>query len=92
MKVFAIYDSKACAYLLPFFSPNRAVAMRSFTRAVSDEQSDFHRFAGDYTLFELGEYDEDQGIISMNENGLQIVAMASEILARLGLLGSEVTK
>lgn len=83
MKVYAIFDSKACAYLVPFFCPNRAVAMRSFTRAVMDEESDFHRFAGDYTLFELGEWDQDHGQISMYESGIERVAMASEVLAQM---------
>lgn len=61
VKIFAIYDSKARAFLQPFFSPNAAVALRSFERAVNDERSDFHVFAGDYELFELGEFNDHSG-------------------------------
>ncbi len=60
-KIFCVFDSKAEAFLQPFFSVNRAVALRSFTQACQDSQSDFHRFAGDYTLFEIGEWSAAEG-------------------------------
>lgn len=60
-KIFSIYDSKAAHYLNPFFAPNAAVALRMFERAVNEENTDFHRFAGDYTLFEIGEFRMDTG-------------------------------
>lgn len=63
MFVFCIFDSKADAYLLPFFSRNRGVALRQFMSAVQDEGSDFHRYAGDYTLFEIGTWDDNEGLI-----------------------------
>lgn len=61
MKVYSVFDSKATAFLQPFFAVNRAVALRSFARAVNEEGSDFHLYAGDYTLFELGEWDQMSG-------------------------------
>ncbi len=61
LKVFSIYDSKAESFLQPFFCPNRAVAVRSFTTAAQDARSDFHRYAGDYTLFEIGDFDLEKG-------------------------------
>jgi len=60
-KVFSIFDSKAAAFLQPFFSPTAATAVRSFERSAQDEASDFNRYAGDYTLFEIGEWDQSQG-------------------------------
>ena len=63
MRIFAIYDSKAEAYLQPFFSPTKATAIRSFTQAANDEKTDFYRFAEDYTLFEIGEWDPVGGEI-----------------------------
>lgn len=62
-KVFSIYDSKAKAWLQPFFATNAAVAVRMFERAVNDTSSDFNRFAGDYTLFEVGSWSEDDGVL-----------------------------
>jgi len=67
MKIFSIYDSKAEAYLQPFFAPTKAYAIRQFTQAANDESADFHKFAADYTLFELGSWDEQTGTIAPNE-------------------------
>lgn len=61
LKVFSVYDSKAKAFLQPFFCVNAAVAVRSFESAVNDQRHDFHRYAGDYTLFEIGEFHESEG-------------------------------
>ncbi len=70
MFVFSIFDSKADAYLLPFFSRNRGVALRQFMSAVQDESSDFHRYAGDYTLFEIGTWDDSEGVLT--EHGAKV--------------------
>lgn len=61
IRVYSIFDSKAIAFLQPFFCVNNAVAIRNFTKAVQDERSDFHRFAPDYTLFCIGEWDQFTG-------------------------------
>lgn len=59
--MFTIYDSKAEAYLQPIFALATGAAIRSFEAAANDEQHDFHRFAGDYTLFEIGDFDQHTG-------------------------------
>jgi len=60
-KVFSVYDSKAKAWLPPFVSPNAAVAIRSFEAAANTAQHEFHRFAADFVLFEVGAWDESRG-------------------------------
>ncbi|AXL15407.1 nonstructural protein [Microviridae sp.] len=67
MQVFSIYDSKAEAYLPPFLAPAPGVALRIVTNAASDPKSDFHRYGDDYTLFHIGEWDADQGVVNMSE-------------------------
>lgn len=67
LKVFSVFDSKAKAYLQPFQAVNSAVALRSFEAAVNDERHDFHRFASDYTLFELGYFDDSTGMIECHD-------------------------
>lgn len=79
-KIFTIYDSKAAAYLQPFFSVNSAVAIRSFTTAANDVQHDFNRYAADYTLFAIGEFDPNSGNINLYETK-QNLGMASEFIA-----------
>ncbi len=59
LKVFSIHDSKAEAFIQPFYSQTTGTAVRSFEQACNDANSDFHKFAGDYTLFELGEFDQN---------------------------------
>ncbi len=78
--VYSVFDSKVGAFLLPFFSRNRAVALRSFTTAVQDGSSDFHRYAGDYTLFEIGEWEPEKGVYTPLEAKLNL-GLASQFLA-----------
>ena len=58
LKVYTVYDTKAEAYLQPFFSQSKGVAIRSFQEAVRDEKSNISKYPEDFTLFELGEYDD----------------------------------
>lgn len=61
VKIFAVYDSKAKAFLQPFFSVNSATAIRSFESAANDERHDFSKYAGDFSLFEIGYFDDAEG-------------------------------
>lgn len=65
MKIFSVYDSKAEAFINPTFFPTTAMAVRMFEAAANNPEHDFHRFGGDYTLFELGEWEEKTGEILM---------------------------
>lgn len=65
LKLFSIFDSKANAYMNPFIQATAPAAMRSFGAACCDSNSEFHKFAEDFTLFELGEWDEHTGSILM---------------------------
>lgn len=73
MKIFSIKDSKAEAYLLPIFAPTIGVAIRMFQKATNDPTTDFHNYAGDYTLFEIGKWDELTGRIESNEVNKNII-------------------
>lgn len=61
MKIFSVYDSKAEAFLPPFFSTTTAVGTRQFEAAANSIDHQFNRFGGDFTLFELGTYDDRTG-------------------------------
>lgn len=56
-KIFAIYDSKAEAYLPFFVLPSKGEAIRALTELVNDDKHQFGKHAEDYTLFELGSWD-----------------------------------
>lgn len=78
LKVFSVYDSKAEAYLQPFFMPSRGSAIRAFTDSVNDPQTGFHKHAADYTLFELGEYEDSNAVFDLHQKP-QLVANAAEL-------------
>lgn len=75
--VFTVFDSKAEAYMQPFFATNVKVALRMWERACNDEGSDFCRHAEDYTLFRIGTFDQVQGM--MNPETAISVARAIEL-------------
>ncbi len=60
-QVFSIFDSKAQLFLQPFYSQTTGTALRSFYEAANDENHVFSKHAGDYTLFHLGEFNEETG-------------------------------
>lgn len=64
MRIYTVYDSKAQAHSTPFYSHNNATAIRSFAQAAQDEKTDFHKYAGDYTLLCVGEWDPATGNIT----------------------------
>lgn len=70
LKVFSVYDSKAKSFLQPFFCVNSAVAIRAFASAANDVRHDFHRYASDYTLFEIGQWNEADGRLTELESKL----------------------
>lgn len=51
---FAVLDKKLGAYLQPFFSQSRPMAMRAFGDVVCDGESPFAKHAEDYSLWEIG--------------------------------------
>jgi len=58
LKVFAVRDMKAMAFLQPFFSPSIGSAMRAFGDAVNDKSCPFNKHPADYVLYEIGTYDD----------------------------------
>lgn len=67
MKIFTVHDSKAEAYLPPFYMKTRGEALRAFETTVKDTNSQFNKYPHDYTLVELGEFDEQTASICTHE-------------------------
>lgn len=72
LKVFSVFDSKAGAFLQPFFSVNVATAIREFASAAQSEGHAFHRHSGDYELFLLGDWDQYDGVIKMHDTKMSL--------------------
>lgn len=58
LKMFSIHDVKVGAYMNPFFARSSGEAERMFAAAVADKDSNFAKFPEDYTLFEVGSWDD----------------------------------
>lgn len=61
--IFSIFDEKAEAFMRPFPMLNEATAVRDFTDAMTNPENPMARFPADYTLFQLGEFDDNTGDI-----------------------------
>jgi len=72
LQVFAVYDSKAEAHIQPIFCSTRAIALRNFALAAQQEGHDFHRFAADFTLFHLGEWEPHSGNFNIFEKPVNL--------------------
>lgn len=64
-KVYTIYDSKAEAYLAPLLQKTRGEAIRTFSDLVNNPETMFAKHPSDFTLFEIGEWDELKGEVNM---------------------------
>lgn len=72
LSMFSVYDSKVEAFIQPFFAPKTAVGLRLFKAACNNAEADFHRFAADYTLFELGEFDQDTAAFNIHATPINL--------------------
>lgn len=62
--IFSIYDQKAEAYLPPFTLPKPAIAVRTFKGCVNDNDHAFGANPHDYTLFQIGIFDDETGSLT----------------------------
>ena len=63
-KIFTVHDVAADAFATPFVQKTTGLAIRSFAQACQDENTQLHQHPSDYTLFQIGEFDEDTGEIT----------------------------
>lgn len=63
LHIYSVYDSKAKAFLPPFFMHNDALAKRIFGDCASDPKHQFNKHPEDYSLFCLGSWDDQNALI-----------------------------
>lgn len=63
--IYTIYDEKAQAYLQPFFLDTDLVAKRTMFDCLSDPDHNFSRHPADYTLFNIGTFDNSTGVFEI---------------------------
>lgn len=77
-KIFSVFDEKAAAYLPPFYLPTTPMAVRSFADCVNDPGHAFGKHPQDFTLFELGSFDDSSAEFRELDkhplhNGLEVI-------------------
>lgn len=65
--LFTIYDSAAGGYLEPFWCPSPEFAIREFRTAVNTEGHQFGNYPQDFTLFAIGSFNIQSGIVDSHE-------------------------
>lgn len=72
VKMFTVYDSKTKAFITPFFNITTESATRTFSNASNDKEHQFGRNPEDYTLFEIGIYDDETAKITPLQTPLSL--------------------
>lgn len=62
--VYSVFDSKVQAYASPFQMRTKAEAIRGWTEVANDPSTTVCKHSEDFSLMELGEYDESTGQFS----------------------------
>lgn len=62
--MYSIYDAKAEAFMQPFFSNTHGLAIRTFTSHVNNPETIFHKHPGDFSLFHIGAFEEDNAKVT----------------------------
>lgn len=63
MLMYTVHDAAALAYLPPFTTPSERDALASFEQAANDPQSNIHKYPADFTLMQIAEWDEREGVL-----------------------------
>lgn len=77
-KLFSIYDSKAEFYLPVFQMKSQGEAIRAFTQSAQKGQSDLALYPMDFTLVEIGTFDDSNASVTMYEHK-KILGNAQEL-------------
>lgn len=65
-KIFSIRDAAADAFLPPFVLPKTDMAKRTFGACVNSEDHQFAAYPEDYTLMEIGTFDDETGFVTQD--------------------------
>jgi hypothetical protein len=71
-RIFTVYDCKAEAYLPPIYMQTRGAMVRAFIDTVAERGHQFAKHPEDYTLFELGSYDDGTAQFELLETPMAI--------------------
>lgn len=71
-KMFSIYDSKTESFYPPFFCKHKGEALRMFADLAVDAKTNIGKYPADFTLFELGDFDESSAAFGVHKTPLSL--------------------
>lgn len=81
INAFAVYDLKAQLYAQPLFMKTKGLAIRAFSQACEDKNTELNKHPTDFSLYHLGTYNVETGSLNSLNKPLQI-ANASEFVEK----------
>jgi len=79
LQIYSVRDNKAGTFSRPFFEHTDAAAVRAFTTAARDNQSQISQFPDDFELHKIGEFDDATAIFV--DNCPKFIVNAATLLA-----------
>lgn len=70
--MYSVYDSKTGVFGQPNFLINRGAALRAWQEAANDNQSNIGKYPADFTMFEIGYWDDETGNVSMHHTKVSL--------------------
>lgn len=81
--MYSIFDSKAAAFMQPFFSSANGMAVRAFSDLVQDAGHPVGKHPEDYSLFCVGGFDDVNGTVESWASGPRPVCSGLDCVKRL---------
>lgn len=79
LKVFTMFDSKVSSFMAPFYMQSNGAAIRALIDTMADSNNQFSKHPEDFTLFELGEFDDADGSFNLHLTPLSVATCISLI-------------
>lgn len=70
--MFTVYDSKVEAHLPPVLFQTKAEFLRVIGSNINDPNSQIGKYPEDFTLFEIGTWDEQKGVVTMHKSSISL--------------------
>lgn len=81
-KLYAIKDVVVGAYMSPWVAANTPAAVRVFTDSLQSQENQMKNHPEDFVLFDLGNFDDQAGLIMANDSGPIRVCSAADCLPK----------
>lgn len=61
--IYTVRDTKLDHFGIPWFAPTKAIALRNFSDAANDPNTNLYKHPDDFVLYYIGEYNEETAAV-----------------------------